>query len=117
MRKLLLILVTIIFMLIARAPTSSISTNISLLGTSYADGGAMTCGKKIIHAGDSKHLLISRFGDPENREFVGMVQRGDACVKMEEWLYICRKYAKPKMYVIRVTGTTIVSIRWLPDVQ
>lgn len=81
-----------------------------------AADGAMICGKKIIHAGDSMHLLISRFGQPENREFVGMVRSGDACVKAEEWLYICREHAQAKMYVIRIVGTTIVSIKWLPDV-
>ena len=118
MRKLLLILATIIFTLTVDAPTSQIGTSLmSTVGTSYAEGGAMMCGRKIIHAGDSKHLLISRFGEPESREFVGMVHRGDACVKMEEWLYICRKHLKPKMYVIRIVGTTIVSIEWLPDVQ
>lgn len=94
-----------------------IAPSFSIVANAHADGGAMTCGKKIIHAGDSKHLLISRFGAPESREFVGMVQRGNACVKAEEWLYVCRKNAKPKMYVIRVIGTTIVSIKWLPDVQ
>ena len=77
----------------------------------------MMCDTKIIHAGDSKHLLNSRFGEPESREVVGMIHRGDACVKEEEWLYICRQYAKPKMYVIRIIGTTIVSIKWLPDIQ
>ena len=77
----------------------------------------MMCGKKIIHAGDSKHLLISRFDEPESRNFVGMVHRGDAYVKAEEWLNICRKYAKPKMYVIKIIGAMIVSIKWLPDVQ
>jgi len=112
-RQLFFILATITFLITVGTPTSQISTDkLSLVGTSYADGGAMMCGKKIIHAGDSKH-----FGEPESREFVGMVHRGDACVKAEEWLYVCRKYAKPKMYVIRIVGTTIVSIEWLPDVQ
>ncbi len=84
--------------------------------SSRAASGAMICGKRIIHDGDSIHLLIARFGQPETREFVGMVQRGDACVKAEEWLYICREHTQPKIYVIRVIGTTITAIRWLPDV-
>ncbi len=84
---------------------------------SYANGGAMMCGRKIINAGDSKYLLITRFGEPDNKEFVGTVQRGTECLKIEEWVYICRDHAKPKMYVIRIIGTTIDSIYWLPDVQ
>jgi len=77
MRQLLFILATITFLLSVGTPTSQINTvKLSLVGTSYADGGAMMCGKKIIHAGDSKHLLISRFVEPESREFVGMVHRG-----------------------------------------
>lgn len=90
---------------------------IFMAGILYANGGAMVCGRKIIHAGDSKHLLIARFGQPESKELVGVVHRGVACVKAEEWLYICRKHAKPKMYVIKIVGTTIVSIEWLPDIQ
>lgn len=40
----------------------------------------------------AKHLLVSRFGEPESWEFVGMVRTGDACVKAEEWLYVCREH-------------------------
>ena len=90
---------------------------ISTAAVSSDRGGAMMCGRKIIHAGDSKYLLLSRFGQPENKEFIGTVQRGTSCVKIEEWLYICYDHAKPKMYVIRIIETTIDSITWLPDVQ
>lgn len=117
MRKVLFILMIAVIMFSVGIPIAQNYAAISLVGTAYADGGAMICGNKIIHAGDSKHLLLSRFGEPESREFVGMIQMGDACVKAEEWLYVCRKYVKPKMYVIRIVGTTIVSIKWLPDVQ
>jgi len=66
MRQLLLILATITFLLGVGTPTSQIDIGkLSLVGTAYADGGAMMCGMKIIHAGDSKHLLISRFGEPD----------------------------------------------------
>jgi len=118
MRKLLLALLTISLLLGGDAPSLRQDIKFrSLVGTSFAAGGAMICGPKIIHAGDSQYLLIARFGKPESREFVGVAQIGDACVKAEEWLYVCRQYAKPKMYVIRIVGTTISSIRWLPDVQ
>ncbi len=86
-------------------------------GIAYAGSGVMMCSRKIINAGDSKYLLISRFGQPDSKEFTGTVQRGNECIKVEEWVYICHDHAKPKMYVIRIIGTTIDSIYWQPDVQ
>ena len=84
---------------------------LALTGNLIAADGSMICGKNIISVGDSKYLLISRFGQPDSSEVVSIIHHGDSCIKEEEWVYICRRHIQPKMYIIRIVDSKIVSIK------